>query len=73
MAKFVRKAGLYQSTDNGASATFIFSAALVSSSTFTSNGTAFDFKDLIPHGMTCHETGVGGAEAGTYLAAGGGQ
>lgn len=70
VATFVRKAGLYQSADGGTTATFIFSADLTSSTNFTIAGDKFDFKALIPHGMTCHETGVGGAEAGTCLARG---
>ena len=72
VATFVRKAGIYPSADGGASATFIFSADLVSSRTFPLNGKAFNFRDLLPHGMTCFERAVGAAEAGTCIAAGGG-
>jgi len=70
VATFARRAGLYQSADMGATDTFIFSADLVTSTPFKLNGQTFDFKDVIPHGMTCHETGVNGAEAGTCLAKG---
>jgi hypothetical protein len=74
VAKFVRKAGLVQSPDSLKSDTFIFSADLASSKTFTLNGKPFNFKNLIPHGMTCIETGGNGSslEAGTCLAIGGG-
>ncbi|MBZ5622253.1 MAG: hypothetical protein LAQ69_26515 [Acidobacteriia bacterium] len=73
VAKFVRTAGLFQSTDGGVSGTVTFSQTLVSSSTFTLNGKPFNFKDLIPHGMTCNETGVGEVESGTCFAIGAGQ
>jgi hypothetical protein len=71
VAKFVRKAGIFQSTDpDGYSGTLISSAELVSSKPFKLNGKTFNFKDLIPQGMTCFETGVGEAEAGTCVAIG---
>ena len=72
VAKFVRKAGIFYSADGGNSGPFTSSAILVSSHTFAIFGKSFNFADLIPHGMTCFETGVGEAEAGTCLAIGGG-
>jgi len=72
VAKFVRKAGIFYSADGGNSGPFTSSAILVSSHTFSIFGKSFNFADLIPHGMTCFETGVGEAEAGTCLAIGGG-
>jgi hypothetical protein len=73
VATFVRNAGLVQSADDLKSDTFIFSADLVSSKTFTLNGKLFNFRSLIPHGMTCFETGENGSssEAGTCIAVGG--
>jgi hypothetical protein len=80
VATFVRKAGIFQSTDGGWSGGMTNSAELVSSKPFTLDGKTFDFKDLIPHGMTCFETGYsdqsnewGDDEAGTCVAIGGGQ
>ena len=73
VAKFVRSAGLFQSADEGVSGTVVFSLALTSSSTFPMNGKPFDFRTLIPHGMTCFETGIGDVESGTCLANGQGQ
>ena len=73
VAKFVRKAGIFYSADGGNSGPFTSSAILVSSHTFSIFGKSFNFADLIPHGMTCFETGVGEAEAGTCLAIGGTQ
>jgi hypothetical protein len=76
VAKFVRKAGLFQSADGGMTGTMTSVAQLVSSHTFSIFGKSFNFADLMPHGMTCFETGVGDekgeAEAGTCLAIGGG-
>jgi hypothetical protein len=52
------------------------SAVLTSSTPFTLGGKTFDFKDLLPHGMTCFETGFtgndegGDDEAGTCIAIG---
>lgn len=57
VATFVRKASLLRSNDDLASDTFIFSAKLVSSDTFSLNGKHFNFADLIPNGMTCFEYG----------------
>jgi hypothetical protein len=80
VAKFVRKAGIFQSLDGGNSGTLISTAELVSSKPFKLNGKTFDFKNLIPHGMTCSETaigvppnGVNTEETGTCIAVGGGQ
>jgi hypothetical protein len=77
VAKFIRKAGLFQSADGGMTGTMTSTAQLVSSHTFSIFGRSFNFADLIPHGMTCFETGVGDengeAEAGTCTAIGGGQ
>jgi hypothetical protein len=70
VATFVRQAGLYQSADGGASGMFYFTARLVSSQTFAVFQKSFNFRDLIPHGMTCFESSIGEAEAGTCLAAG---
>ena len=40
------------------------SSVLLSSKPFKLNGVTFDFKDLIPHGMTCFETGSGNDRGG---------
>jgi len=71
VATFVRKAGMFQSTDGGTTGTFASTALLVSSKPFQLNGKTFDFKNLVPYGMTCFETGVGDYEAGTCIAIGG--
>ncbi|MGA2326871.1 MAG: hypothetical protein ABSH05_11355 [Bryobacteraceae bacterium] len=79
VATFVRKAGMFQSADGGWSGTMTNSAELVSSKPFKLNGKTFNFRDLIPNGMTCFETGsgignnFGDDEAGTCIAIGGGQ
>jgi hypothetical protein len=76
VATFTRKAGIFQSTDGGMSGGLTTSAVLLSSKPFKLNGVTFDFKDLLPHGMTCFETGFGGNdeggddEAGTCIAIG---
>ncbi len=57
VATFVRKASLLRSNDSLVTDTFIFSAELISSSTFSLNGKHFNFADLIPQGMTCFEYG----------------
>ncbi len=72
VARFVRKAGIFQSLDGGNSGTMISSSELVSSKPFRLNGKMFNFKDLIPHGMTCYETGSGTEENGACVAIGGG-
>jgi hypothetical protein len=54
---------------------FIFSAPLVSSESFNLlNGKRFNFRALLPHGMTCFEFGLNGStsEAGACIAMGGG-
>jgi len=73
VAKFVRKAGMFQSLDGGFSGTLANTAELVSSKSFKLNGRTFNFRDLIPHGMTCFETAVDVYEAGTCVAIGGKQ
>jgi hypothetical protein len=73
VARFIRKAGMFQSADGGNTGTYTMTVELVSSKVFTINGKTFDFKDLIPHGMTCYEYGVGEAEVGTCVAIGGTQ
>jgi hypothetical protein len=55
------------------SGTFTGTMDLVSSKTFMLFDKPFNFKDLIPHGMTCFETAAGDETAGTCLAVGGGQ
>ncbi|MGB9457367.1 MAG: hypothetical protein WCB12_15065 [Bryobacteraceae bacterium] len=74
VATFVRTAGMLYTTDGFASDTFIFSATLTSFKTFTLNGKQFNFKKLIPNGMTCHEAGLNGSttEIGNCVAIGGG-
>jgi hypothetical protein len=72
VARFVRKAGIFQSLDGGTSGTMIGTSELVSSKPFKLNGKMFNFKDLIPHGMTCYETGSGTEENGACVAVGGG-
>jgi hypothetical protein len=73
IATFIRKASIVRSGDSLGTDTFIFSADLVISNTFSLNGIPFDFSGLIPHGMTCFEWGQTGSawEAGTCLAIGG--
>jgi len=77
VATFTRQAGIFQSTDGGMSGTMTSSSVLLSSKPFKLNGVTFDFKDLIPHGMTCFETGsgndLGDDEAGSCIAIGPGQ
>jgi hypothetical protein len=72
VARFVRKAGIFQSADDGYSGTMISSAELVSSIPFSLNGQTFDFRNLIPNGITCYVAGVGDAETGTCVAIGDG-
>jgi len=82
VATFTRNAAvLYSADPKLASDTFTFSASLVSSKTFMVNGRPFNFRDLIPHGMTCFEAGTWDAntgypsayEVGSCIANGGGQ
>jgi len=72
VATFVRGAGLFQSADSWASDKFYFSAPLVSSKSFSVNGKQFNFRNLIPNGMTCFEYGQAGSssEAGSCVAMG---
>ena len=77
VAKFDRKTSLLRSDDGGATDTFIFSAALKWSKTFTLGGKRFNFADLMPYGMTCFEYGdqsegyPSAIESGTCVAIGG--
>jgi hypothetical protein len=73
VATLVRNASLVRSADGLASDTFIFSADLVSSKTFSLDGKHFNFRDLLQHGMTCFEFGQNFSswEAGTCIATGG--
>ena len=70
VATFTREASLVRSSDNLATDTFIFSADLVLSETFSLNGVSFNFSSLVPHGMTCFEWGQNGSswEAGNCIA-----
>ncbi len=61
IATFTRSASLIRSPDGLASDTFIFSAELKSSQDFMLGGKAFNFKNLIPNGMTCFENGQQGS------------
>jgi hypothetical protein len=70
VATFVRKAGMFISRDHGFSGTFDGTSQLVSSKPFNLNGKTFNFKDLIPQGITCFETLAGDFEAGTCVAVG---
>ncbi len=73
VATFIREASIVRSGDNLTTDTFVFSANLVISNTFSLNGASFDFSSLIPHGMTCFEWGQNSSswEAGNCLAIGG--
>ncbi|MGA7413759.1 MAG: hypothetical protein WBW33_25010 [Bryobacteraceae bacterium] len=75
VAKFVRKGSLVRSADGFVSDTFIFSADLKSATRVDLNGKHFDFRDLLPSGMTCFEFGQMGSsrESGNCLAKGGGR
>jgi hypothetical protein len=72
VAKFVRGGGLFHTADNWMSDKFYFSAPLVWSKTFTMNGKRFNFRELVPHGMTCFEYGgaASTSEAGSCVAMG---
>jgi hypothetical protein len=73
VATFTRNASIVRSADGLASDNFIFTADLQYSQAFVlPNGKLFNFNDLIPHGMTCHEFGQQGSswESGTCLARG---
>ena len=73
VATFKLKSGMFPSADGGVTGAFISSAILVSSHTFSIFGVSFNFADLMPHGMTCYENGVGESEVGTCVAIGGTQ
>jgi hypothetical protein len=72
VATFTRHGGHLQTADNFASDSMVFWAELVSSKSFTIKGSQFNFKDLIPYGMTCYESGRNSStsEASTCVAAG---
>jgi len=61
IATFTRKTSIIRSPDAFASDTFIFTADLVSTMPFIVNGRVYDFRNLIPNGMTCFEYGQGGS------------
>jgi len=70
VARFNRKAGLFVSTGSGVDP-FVSSADLVWSTPFVLNGKWFNFRDLIPRGITCHEVvSSTGTEAGSCVATG---
>ena len=70
VARFNRKAGLFVSTGSGVDP-FVSSADLVWSMPFVLDGKWFNFRDLIPHGITCHEVmSSTGTEAGSCVATG---
>jgi len=70
VATFTRAASIIRSPDNFASDSFVFSTELVSSKPFTWNGKQFNFRELVPRGMTCFEFGQQGSswEAGSCVA-----
>ena len=73
VATFVRGAGLFQTDNNWTSDKFYFTAPLTSSKSFSfANGRRFNFKDLVPIGMTCFEYGAAASssEAGSCMAIG---
>jgi hypothetical protein len=79
VARFVRGGGVFHSPDATPtawpSAKFFFSARLVSSESIElSNGKRFNFRNVIPHGMTCFEFGQNSSasEVGACTAMGGG-
>jgi hypothetical protein len=70
VATFTLKSGIFPSADGGVTGSFVSSTILVSSHSFAIFGKSFNFADLMPHGMTCFETGVGESEVGTCTAIG---
>lgn len=74
VATFHRGAGLFHSPDGFKSTdTFYFSAPLLTSRDINLGGKVFNFRYLIPYGMTCFENGNGplsATETGTCLAMG---
>jgi hypothetical protein len=72
VAKFVRHTALLQSPDAFASDSFIFSAEMLWSTSFFVNGKLLSLGRVMPHGMTCFESGLKGSssEAGTCIAIG---
>lgn len=58
VATFARGAGMFQSPDGFKDTDrFIFSAQLTSSRVISLQGHTFNFRSLMPHGMTCFEFG----------------
>lgn len=74
VATFYRGAGLFHSPDAFQSTdTFYFSAPLLTSRDINLSGKVFNFRHLIPYGMTCFENGNGlfsATETGTCVAMG---
>ena len=73
VATFTRNVSIVRSADGLASDNFTFTATLVDSQTFTlPDGIVFNFRDLVPHGMTCFEYGQQASswESGTCIARG---
>ena len=76
MAQFSRRATVFHSIDGGNSGNAVLSSILLSSKPFKLNGKTYNFKDLMPHGMTCIEVGLvkgsstGDDETGTCIAIG---
>jgi hypothetical protein len=71
VARSNRKAGLFVFTGSGADP-LVSPADPVRSKTFSLGGRSFNFRYLIPHGVTCPEvvSGITGAEAGSCVATG---
>jgi hypothetical protein len=73
VATFTRGAGLFQSPDNfQLTDKFYFSAPLLAAKDFNLGGRVFNFRILMPHGMTCFEYGQGYSttETGSCIAMG---
>ena len=64
--------GMFQSPDGFKTDRFYFSAEVVRSKDVNLGGRAFNFRDLVPHGMTCLENGLNGSstESATCIAMG---
>lgn len=72
VATFIREPGMVASPDGLATDSFIFTATLQWSQFFTLNGEVIRFRDLMPNGMTCFESGLTftSQEAGSCVAVG---